>query len=320
VVQEAQVAAEKLAKPPEPPREQNVTASRRLRVSGWAQTRYSDAAGTTGSFELRRARLNLRGDISDKIAYRLQADFVRSPVLLDAYVDVNHLSWARLRVGQFKVPFSYENLMSSRELLTVERSLPVLTLVPGRDTGNNGRDIGFRAEGSIVRGDGKPLFDYTVGIFNGAGINRRDDNHRKDGAVRVVVHAAPGLQLAGSYYNGETGTAQVDRERAAAEFSFQRGNWTVRGEYLWSRDGSVHARGSYTMAAYRFRPQWEAVFRFEEIDPRRLVKHDDTRGYLIGLNWYVNRYVKWQNNYVIFDETGKRRVNHTLLSQFQFEF
>lgn len=319
-VQQARAAAEKQAQTAAPPREQTVTASRMLRLHGWAQTRFTDAAGIKNSFELRRARLDMRGDITDKIAYRMQVDFVRSPVLLDAYVDLNHLSWAKLRVGQFKVPFSFENLTSSRDLLTIERSVAVLALVPGRDTGNNGRDIGFRLEGNIVRGDGKPIFDYTVGMFNGAGINRRDDNHRKDGSVRLVFHPAHGLQLAGDYYNGETGVAQVDRERAAFEFNFTRGDWTAQGEYIWGRDGGVHRRGSHTMLAYSFHHKVQGVFRFEEVDLNRALSGTDTRGYLVGINWYINNYVKWQNNYAAFDERARTKFNHTLLSQLQFQF
>lgn len=319
VSQQAQALIEEQAQAGQS-KEQSVTASRKVRLSGWAQTRFTSTGGTKNTIELRRARLAVGGNLTDSISYRVQADFVRSPVLLDAHMDFTRLQFARLRVGQFKVPFSQENLVSSKDLLTVERALPVLNLAPGRDTGNNGRDIGLQVDGSIVRGDGRPLFDYTVGLFNGAGINRRDDNHRKDAAVRVVAHLARGLWIGGEYYTGATGVSQTEKERAAAEFFFHRASLTAQGEYIWGHDGGTHKRGSYTMVAYRFRPRWEGVFRFEELEPDKVATGDDTRAYLIGVNWYLNDWVKFQLNYSANDEAARQRLNHTLLTLFQFQF
>ena len=319
VSQQAQTLIDKQAQTGQV-KEQPVTASRQVRLSGWAQTRFTSTAGTKNSIELRRARLAVGGNLTDSISYRMQADLVRSPVLLDAHMDFTRLPFAKLRIGQFKVPFSQENLISSKDLLTIERALPVLNLVPGRDTSNNGRDIGLQVEGNIVRGDGRPLFDYTVGLFNGAGINRRDDNHRKDAAIRVVGHLARGLWIGGEYYNGQTGVTQTDKERAAAEFFLRRGSFTVQGEYIWGRDGATHKRGSYTMVAYRFRPRWEGIFRFEKLEPNKSALRDDTRAYLVGFNWYFNDWVKFQLNYSANDEAARPRLNHTMLTQFQFQF
>ncbi len=319
VSQQAQTLIEKQAQTGQA-KEQPVTANRQVRLSGWAQTRFTSTAGTKNSIELRRARLAVGGNLTDSISYRMQADFVRSPVLLDAHIDFTRLPFAKLRIGQFKVPFSQENLISSKDLLTIERALPVLNLVPGRDTSNNGRDIGLQVEGNIVRGDGRPLFDYTVGLFDGAGINRRDDNHRKDAAIRVVTHLARGFWIGGEYYNGYIGTTQAEKERAAAEFFLLRGSFTVQGEYIWGRDGATHKRGSYTMVAYRFRPRWEGIFRFEELEPNKSALRDDTRAYLVGFNWYFNDWVKFQLNYSANDEAARQRLNHTMLTQFQFQF
>ena len=245
VVQQAQAIADKQVQAAQL-KEQPVTASRIARLSGWAQTRYISTAGTKNTFELRRARVQVAGNLADDISYKVQADFVRSPVLLDARVDFTHFQWARLTIGQFKIPFSQENLISSKDLLTMDRSLVVNTIVPGRDTGSNGRDIGVQVEGSIVRSDGRPLFDYSVGLFNGAGTNTKDNNHRKDPTFRLVAHLTRDLWIGGDYYRGWTGATQIDKERSEGEFAFTRPNWSVRGEYIWACDGAVCKRGSYT--------------------------------------------------------------------------
>ena len=325
VTQQAQAIAEKQMQLAQV-KEQPVTASRLAKLSGWAQTRYISTAGTKNTFELRRARLQVAGNLADDISYKLQVDVVRSPALLDARVDFTHFQWARLTIGQFKIPFSQENLISSKDLLTMDRSLAVNTIVPGRDTGSNGRDIGVQVEGSIVRRDGRPLFDYSVGLFNGAGTNTKDNNHRKDPAVRLVAHLTHDLWIGGDYYRGWTGAAQIAKERAAGEFAFTRPSWSLRGEYIWARDGAVRKRGSYTQFAYHFpwrrgdaRP-WEGVFKFEDFDSNTHTAKNEVRTYIMGLNWYLSNWVKFQANYGAGDETARPRLNHTFQTQFQFQF
>jgi hypothetical protein len=319
VVHETQVAAAKEAQAVAP-REQPVTASRAMRLSGWTQARFSDSTGARNSLEIRRARLDLRGNLTEKTLWRAQIDMVRSPVLLDAYVEFQQFSRARLRVGQFKIPFSHENLTSSRDMITAERSLAVLALVPGRDNNQNGRDIGLMAEGSFVRSDGRPLFDYSVGLFNGAGINTRDNNHRKDAAVRVLAHLTRNLKFIGNYYHGESGAAQADKERAAFEFVFATNNFDAQGVYIWGRDGSTHRRGSSTLLAYKFHKRWQGVFQFSELDSDTHAGNDETRNYLFGVNWLFNSYVKWQSNYIAADMPLGSRLNHQFLTQLVFAF
>ena len=317
--QQAQAIADKQLQA-EQAKEQPVTASRALKISGYGQTRYMSTAGTKNSLDLRRARFQIGGNLADDISYKVQADFVRSPVLLDARVDFTHFHWARLTIGQFKVPFSQENLTSSSALLSADRSLVVNSFSPGRDTGNNGRDIGLQLEGNIVRGDGRPLFDYSVGLFNGAGVNKKDDNHRKDAALRLVAHVTRDLWIGGDYYNGATSVTQIEKERAEAEFAFTRKDWSVRGEYIWGRDGAVHRRGSYTQLAYRFQPKWDGLFKFEEFDSNVHTAANEVRTYIMGLNWYLSNWVKFQANYGAGDETARTRLNHTFQTQFQFQF
>ncbi len=301
-------------------KEHAVTGATPIKLSGWVQARWTNAAGTTNPLELRRARLALDGSLAEKISYRVQADAVRSPVLLDARLDFNSLPYAKLTVGQFKIPFSQENLISSRDLIPIERSLVVNNLVPGRDIGSNGRDIGAQLAGNFQRADGRPLLDYSVGVFNGAGINRRDDNRRKDVAAWLAVHPTAGLLLAGDYYNGATGTQKLSRERAGVEFAYVRKLYSLRGEYIWGHDDSIRKGGWYTQFAYRFRPQWEGLFRFDNYDPNRRASKDTTNTYLVGLNWHLSKWVKFQADYGVVDEEVRAHLTHTFLTQVQFQY
>ena len=319
VSERAQAIVEKQSLEPEK-KEQPVTTSSRIKLSGWAQARYTNAVGTTNSLELRRARLAVEGNLVPKVAYKVQIDAVKSPVLLDARLDYAPRQYAKVTVGQFKIPFSQENLISSRDMIPIERSLGGLLLVPGRDTGSNGRDIGAQLAGNIVRDDGRPLFDYAVGVFNGAGINTRDDNRRKDAAARLVVHPFAGLSLAGDYYNGATGAKELSKERAGVEFAYVHKPFTLQGEYIWGHDDAVRKYGWYTQFAYRFRPKWEALARFDTYDPKRHSGKDVTNTYLVGVNWYLSNWVKLQTNYGRVDSEARTDLTNLFLSQLQFQF
>ena len=301
-------------------KEHPVAASLRFKLSGYMQTRYTNGVGTTNPFEIRRGRVALDGILSPKVGYKVQIDAVRSPVLVDARLDWNASPHAQFTFGQFKIPFSQENLISGRDLISIERSLVGLSLVPGRDTSNNGRDIGAQLAGNVVRGDGRPLFDYAVGIFNGAGINRRDDNDRKDVAGRMVIHPFAGFSLAGDYYNGASGAMELSRERAGVEFAYVHKPFSLQGEYIWGHDDAVRKYGWYSQFAYRFRPRWEALARFDTYDPKRHSGNDVTNTYLVGLNWYLSNRVKLQTNYGLVDEEARTNLTNLFLSQLQFQF
>jgi hypothetical protein len=302
-------------------KEQPVTGASKIKLSGYVQTRFTSAVGpANGTLEIRRARLAVEGNLAPRVAYKMEVDAVRSPVLLDARLDYTLRPFAKFTVGQFKVPFSQENLESDRDLTFIERSLAGLLLVPGRDTGNNGRDDGLQLSGTVARSDGRPLFDYAVGVFNGAGINRRDDNRRKDGAARLVVYPIAGLALAGDYYNGAIGVTNIPRERADVEFAYTRKLYSLRGEYIWGHDGPIRRYGWYSQFACRFQPKWEALARFDTFDLKRHSGRDATKTYLVGVNWYLTNWVKLQANYGLVDDEARADLTDLVLSQLQFQF
>ncbi|MGA2629529.1 MAG: porin [Terriglobia bacterium] len=319
VSERAQAIVEKQSQEPEK-KDRPVTASSRIKLSGWAQTRYTNAVGTTNSLELRRARLAVEGTLAPQVSYKVQIEAVKSPALLDARLDYSPRPSVKVTVGQFKIPFSQENLVSSRDLIPIERSLVGLSLVPGRDNGSNGRDIGAQLAGNIVRDDGRPLFDYAVGVFNGAGINTRDDNRRKDVAARLVVHPFAGLSLGGDYYNGASGAKELSRERAGVEFAYVHKPFSLQGEYIWGHDDATRKYGWYTQFAYRLRPRWEALARFDTYDPKRHAGKDVTNTYLVGVNWYLSSWVKLQTNYGLVDQEARTNLTNLFLSQLQFQF
>jgi phosphate-selective porin OprO/OprP len=85
--------------------------------------------------EVRRARLGFKGHIYNGINFETEADLTGGVELKDAFIEFEHLPYASgLRIGQFKEPFSLEELTSSKYITFMERGLPN-ALAPGRNIG-----------------------------------------------------------------------------------------------------------------------------------------------------------------------------------------
>src|SRR5919197_1926437 len=124
-----------------------VTVSTTPKLSGYLQPRFQ-AVGDSARFVLRRARFAIEGNITAWASYRAQIEMhtlgasatpPASPLTLsatDLWVRVTHGRWGGT-VGQFRVPFSLESLLSSTTVETTERS---------RIVNAAKRDIGVLAE------------------------------------------------------------------------------------------------------------------------------------------------------------------------------
>jgi len=124
-----------------------------------------------------RARLGFDATVYKYFLMRLENDFASSSGLRDAYLAARAMPEFNLQLGQFKVPFSYEALLSKRYIDFVERSAVVTSTV------NPSRDIGVMAHGRLAGG----TLQYQLALMNGTGQNRSDDNSDKDVIGRLVV-------------------------------------------------------------------------------------------------------------------------------------
>ena len=123
------------------------------------------------SFDLRRARVGIEGDIRNNfIEYELEYDFREQDYpLRDAFVDVRARRTVQIRGGKFKVPFSRDELTGAMNLDFAFRSRAADQLAPGRSFGGmvHGRVLDRRLQ-------------YQVGLFRGDGENVRPDPVRLD--------------------------------------------------------------------------------------------------------------------------------------------
>jgi len=167
--------------------------------------------GDNGGFFIRRARVIIQGQIHPRVAIYLQPDFASTAgatghvgQLRDWYADVgiDASNEFRLRIGQSKVPYSFENLQSSSNRLPLDRA-------DATNSANvNERDLGvffmwapkpIRDRFNTLVNDGlKGSGDYgvfAIGAFNGQTANRAEANNDLHVVARLSYPFAVGTQI-----------------------------------------------------------------------------------------------------------------------------
>lgn len=322
--------AEKKQEEKKEQKEFTVVSAKPIKISGYTQFRYRNdqTPKTANGFDIRRARLTVSGDITEKFDYRTQLELAgKSPFLLDAALGYKVNPYLKLTAGQFTIPFSLENVTPDLKLETLNRSQVVEALsARSKDVIGNqtGRDIGIQASGSWIKDD-RALVDYAFGIFNGAGINTSDNNEEKDFAGRVVFHPVKGLDVGASYYDGTgnygTPNKNQNRDRAGLELAYAYENLSLKGEYITGKDGKTEKNGWYLQAGYFFIPQkLQGVVKYDTFDPDTNKSKDETNVTTLGLNWSLNKWSFLQVNYEWKDESGTKVNNNVLTGQMTLLF
>lgn len=212
------------------------------------------------TFQARRVRLSLDGKLIPDLSYKIQGDFVNSPMLVDAYLKYKVNDAFSIQAGQFKTPFTLESPINPVNLEIFDYGESVKSLCGYSDVcgvGGLGRDLGIMVSGNLFRikdkdddknkekgkDEGFPLITYSVGVFNGNGPvsfkkNEKglDNNNRKDFVGRLEVHPMlKALTVSGSFYYGFYDKDQIHnglRQRWTAGAQYKDDDLIVRAEYL----------------------------------------------------------------------------------------
>ena len=290
-----------------------------LKLSAYTQVRYTHWEEGKEGFRIRQARVILKGDILKNIDYKLQIDAVKTPILLDAKIGVNLSPYAKLSFGQFKVPFSIENLISGSELDTINRSNTVKKLCPGRDIGSQGRDIGATVNGKYSS------LEYTLGVFNGSGINKTNTNGQLDIAGRLVFTPFRSLSIGFSHYDGryspDLSAPVINKDRTGVDIFFMRGRSSLKGEYIFARDGQTERSGWYIQGGYYLiQKKLQAIVKHDFFDRNMAIPGDRIVVTTLGINYFFSRKTKLLINYEYRRGGLDEALENVILAQIQAGF
>jgi len=328
----ADQAIKEQAKKEKAANQHGISIGKALQISGLVQARYQgfQQSNVNNAFDLRRVRLDLRGDVTNSWSYDIYSEFAGTGVkLVDAYVTYRAGDWLKFSAGQFKIPFSIESLTSDSQLEFSDRSQVVEALVSRtKDViGNsNGRDIGIEVNGSFAKIDDYYLFDYSLGLFNGAGYDvTTDNNNHKDVGGRLTLHPVKNLSLSADFYNGlgnyGTPAANHKRNRTGFDARYVWNGLSLTAEYDKGTDDVIKRSGWYAQAAYFVIPKrLQLAAKYDTYDPNKVVITDKSNWYIGGVNYYFNEWTRLTIDYSIRREQVTQVKNDLLNAQLQIVF
>lgn len=202
------------------------------------------------SFSIRRIRFLMRGDIVPQLGYTAQLDLSQKFAPVDLYTEYRPSRAFRLRIGQFKVPFSLENRYATLSYEGIYSS----QFISQTMTDKGGRDIGIAASGSLLPNDyaDSALIDYWVGIFNGAGINTLDNDRTKDVAARININLSNNFLISASAYHSLTHKdSNPQRTVFAVGAKFTNAPLLIRGEWFEGQVNHNDLRSCYALIGFR---------------------------------------------------------------------
>ena len=219
------------------------------------------------TFNLRLARLILDGKISDfDWRIQIQGTNAKGPAeptvqLVDIYAEWSKYKEARIRAGQFKRAFTFESPTHPITQGWYSYANVINTLSGyGDRTGekaSGGRDIGVQVQGDLFpNANGRRLFHYQLGVYNGEGINTKDKDERKDFIGGLWVMPMQGLRIGAFGWTGSRGnmtdpltgnTISMKKNRYALSAEYDKDEFTFRAEYLHSQGWGADKVGSNTI-------------------------------------------------------------------------
>ena len=278
-----------------------------VNVNGYLQTRYDAVENGDDEASINRARLNFWGAAAEKVSYSILVDAVTDQVLWAAYIDIDAIERIKVRVGQFKTPFSCEYLTSSDMLDTIERSNSV-------DSLSSKYDIGMQLEGDL-----SPV-KCIVGVFNGEGKNVRDRNDQKDYVERLELVVSQDAQVGVSAYQGKKGVQENEIKRLGGNFILAHEPISIKGEYISMDDDGIDRDGYYLSFGYSVTPKYQGVLKYDIYDPDKDVSDNKQGTLTLGLNCFLYDDVKLQGNYLFKEEEGIDVDNDEFQAQLQVSF
>lgn len=245
----------------------------------------TDANGdqvTLSGFNLTRSYINVIGNVTSRIGFRVTPDIVRNS---DAGSGMNGSL-------MFRVKNAYAQFRAGEETL-LRLGLQPTPLIDGqegvyryrfqgtsfaeREAGLQSADAGFTVLTPLPKGYG----DVHVGLYNGEGYNRAEVNNKKALMMRATFKPFPtrlvarGLRLIG-YYHVDSYAQDAPRTRAAASAMFEHARFNAGVDVMRRVDQVTPAAAEVTGEGVSFfvTPFFnekgnglEGFLRFDSFDP-----------------------------------------------------
>lgn len=319
----------------------------------WGTTSTAPDAKSNNGLFIRRARLVFSGQVHPNVFFYFQPDFASSPSngiqnfvqIRDLYFDLSFDKKReyRVRVGQSKIPYGFENMQSSSQRLTLDRADGINSSIA------NERDLGvffywapaeIRERFDMLVKDGyKGSGDFGVfafGVYNGQIANKIDGNRDLNVVARVTYPFVignqiiePGIQAyTGKWaFTGEISSGvtvndpqYIKDQRIGATFVLYPKPFGIQTEYnigtgpryntVTKNIDVTDLNGGYVLLNYKWDIKKQHIYpfaKFQYYDGGKKYEKDArsyvVRDYQIGVEWQPIKAFELTAEYVIADRT-----------------
>ena len=240
-----------------------------IKFSGYGMLQYqwqNPEGNSSNTFKLRLARFILDGTIGDfDWRAQIQGTNATGPgqptvQLVDLYAEWKRFPEFKVRAGQFKRCFTFENpthpiTQGWRGYADVINKLSAFGDRTGEKS-SGGRDIGIQVSGDLFpNANGRRILHYQVGMYNGEGVNESDKDNRKDIIAGLWVMPIKGVRIGafgwtgsrGGMYDPLTGEKRsVEKNRYCLSAEYDLNEYTFRAEYIHSQGWGAKSPGDNT--------------------------------------------------------------------------
>lgn len=162
----------------------------KVKIGGTLRGKYEyQTSEKEGRFEVRTARVNVSGQLSEAVSYKAEIDLCDEGKIkmLDAYTRIKPWRNVQFTIGQERVPFTIDAHRSPHQQYFANRSFIAKQV-------GNVRDVG--AEVAFTLHPGFPI-NVRAGIFNGSGLTNQKDfwTDNINFSTKVVAMLPIGLDL-----------------------------------------------------------------------------------------------------------------------------
>ena len=307
-------------------------------------------------FAIQRARLTLKGHVWNKnLQYKFQTDFGKGSVSLkDFFVDYQLAEGLHIRTGQWKMPFSRQQLTSSSRLELVDRAITDKAF-------GAGRDIGIALHNNLGK---SPEWEWAIGVFNGTGVNSSLSGRVDTDAGSITSgkfsnvpgQFVPTLAMRVGYnYGGIKGYSEGDQRGGGLRFAVgasslmgldldDQDDMDVRGEVdfvlkarglaltgAWfqameqegksAMDQAAGLSGYHLQMSYHLDDKFVPVARYARLSEEG--PNNDRREYVAGVaSYFYGHKVKWQSDFgaEVSEVAGEEPTDYRFRTQLQVTF
>ncbi|HMD34469.1 MAG TPA: porin [Vicinamibacterales bacterium] len=276
----------------------------------------TDADGNTispNAFNVARSYINITGNLSHIVAFRITPDVVRESGLVtlatgntisnDSLVFRIKYAYAQFNLDDWMTRGSWVRLgIHQTPLLDYEESIYRYrfqgTTFTEREGYYNSADAGASFHWNIPNNYG----EVHVGVYNGDGYARNDPNDQKAievrGTVRPFAGAAPiarGLRVTGFYF-GDNYIKDAERTRAVGQVTFESHYLNAGFDAIKAHDQPSIAKPDVASSGWSFwatprKPfengsSWEALLRYDHLTPNTALDTQTRNRTIAGISYW----------------------------------